>query len=88
MRSETRSFFALGPFSNLPLLGAALLTVALQMATIYIPALNPIFHTKPLSAQELAITLALSTIVFFAVEAEKLARGVIGGKKYAELSSK
>ncbi len=40
------------------------------MATIYIPALNPIFKTKPLSVDELLFCLVLSTIVFVAVETE------------------
>jgi Ca2+-transporting ATPase len=55
-------------------LGAVLLTFALQMATIYIPSLNKIFKTEPLTLQELLIALALSSIVFIAVEIEKLLR--------------
>ncbi|MFH1025868.1 MAG: cation transporting ATPase C-terminal domain-containing protein [Nitrospirota bacterium] len=49
-----------------------MLTGMLQMATIYVPFLNPIFKTQPLSAYELLITLGLSSIVFLAVEAEKM----------------
>ncbi len=71
LRSERASFFQLGAWTNLPLLGAVGLTVALQMATIYIPALNPIFKTEPLDAEELLLCLALSSIVFIAVEIEK-----------------
>lgn len=71
LRSERASFFQLGPWSNRPLLGAVVLTVALQMATIYIPALNPIFKTEPLDLDELLLCLALSSIVFMAVEIEK-----------------
>jgi Ca2+-transporting ATPase len=71
VRSEKESFFSLGAFSNKPLLGAVLLTLALQMATIYVPALNPIFKTEPLTAGELAATMLLSTIVFLVVEMEK-----------------
>jgi Ca2+-transporting ATPase len=71
LRSERESFFTLGPLTNLPLLGAVLLTFALQMATIYIPALNPIFKTEPLDLDELLLCLALSSIVFIAVELEK-----------------
>ena len=59
-------------FSNRPLIGAFLLTGMLQMTTIYVPFLNPIFKTQPLSAYELLITLGLSSIVFLAVEAEKM----------------
>ncbi|MBI5048949.1 MAG: cation-translocating P-type ATPase [Deltaproteobacteria bacterium] len=71
IRSETESIFRQGLFSNKPLLVAFALTFALQLATIYIPFLNPIFKTEPLSLDELFITLALSSAVFFAVEAEK-----------------
>jgi Ca2+-transporting ATPase len=71
IRSDRESLFKLGLFSNMPLLGAILLTFILQMATIYVPQLNPIFKTTPLSAGELAVTLLLSSIVFIAVEIEK-----------------
>lgn len=71
IRSESESLFRLGLFTNKPLLGAVLLTFILQMGTIYIPVLNPVFRTTPLTAGELAITLLLSSIVFIAVEIEK-----------------
>ncbi len=71
IRSDTESLFKLGIFSNKPLLYAVLLTFILQMATIYIPVLNPIFRTAPLTAGELGITLLLSSVVFIAVEIEK-----------------
>jgi len=71
IRSEKKSFFALGFLSNKPLLGAFLLTFALQMATIYIPFLNPIFKTQPLNLVQLVLTLLLSSVVFVAVEIEK-----------------
>jgi len=72
IRSETESLFRLGLGSNQPLIGAVLLTFALQMATIYVPVLNPIFKTQALSLVELMICLAASAVVFFAVEIEKL----------------
>ena len=82
IRSERRSLFEMGLRSNMPLLGAVLLTFALQMAVIYVPALNPIFKTAPLSAGELAFCLVLSSVVFLAVEAEKwlLRRGRLYGE--------
>jgi Ca2+-transporting ATPase len=71
IRSERESLFSLGLFTNKPLLYAVALTFILQMGTIYIPVLNPIFKTAPLSAGGLLITLALSSVVFIAVEIEK-----------------
>lgn len=74
IRSETESLFRLGLGSNRPLLGAVLLTFVLQLATIYVPVLNPIFKTEPLSLAELAICLGAAAVVFVAVEIEKLWR--------------
>ncbi len=71
IRSEKESFFRQGMLSNKPLLGAVLLTFGLQMATIYVPFLNPIFKTEPLPLKGLIITILLSTVVFLAVELEK-----------------
>jgi len=71
IRSEEESFFSQGALSNKPLFGAVVLTFALQLATIYVPFLNPAFKTEPLSAAELAATILLSAVVFLAVEGEK-----------------
>ncbi|MDO8456131.1 MAG: cation-translocating P-type ATPase [Burkholderiaceae bacterium] len=72
IRSESESLFRLGLGSNLPLLGAVLLTFVLQLATIYVPALNPIFKTEPLSLAELLICIGAAAVVFIAVEIEKI----------------
>jgi Ca2+-transporting ATPase len=72
VRSERESFFRIGPLSNKYLLGAVILSFFLQMATIYVPSLNPIFKTQPLSLNELLATIGLSSIVFFAAEGQKL----------------
>jgi Ca2+-transporting ATPase len=71
IRSERDSTFALGFWSNPLLMATVVFTLGLQLATIYVPALNPIFKTEPLDWDELLLCLALSTVVFFAVEAEK-----------------
>ena len=71
VRSDRESLFKLGLLSNKPLLGAVLLTLLLQMAVIYLPFLQRIFDTTPLGWRELSISLALSTVVFVAVEMSK-----------------
>ncbi len=70
-RSERESLFRLGLTSNLPMLGAVLLTVALQLAVIYTPALNAVFKTQPLPLSDLLLCFGLSSLVMFAVEFEK-----------------
>jgi Ca2+-transporting ATPase len=72
IRSEKESLFSVGLFSNKHLLGAVVLTFALQMATLYIPFLNPIFKTEPLSLNDLILVVVLSSVVFVAVEIEKV----------------
>jgi Ca2+-transporting ATPase len=74
IRSERESLFRQGIFTNKPLLAAVFGTVALQLATLYVPVFNPIFKTEPLSLSELAVVIGLSSIVFIAVEVEKFLR--------------
>jgi Ca2+-transporting ATPase len=74
VRSERTFLFRQGLLTNRPLLGAVLLTFVLQLALIYIPALNTAFRTRPLSLEELGLCLGLSLVVFHAVELEKWVR--------------
>jgi len=71
IRSEKESLFTLGLLSNLPLLGAVLFTVGLQLMVVYLPFFNLIFHTSPLTMQELAVCFSLPMVVLIAVETEK-----------------
>ena len=71
IRSERESIFTLGLLSNKALLGAVLLTFLLQLMITYIPILQRIFKTAPLSAIELFICITISFSVFIAVEVEK-----------------
>jgi Ca2+-transporting ATPase len=71
IRSERESLFSQGVLSNRMLVGALVLTFALQMAVLYVPGLNPIFKTEPLSLGELGACLVLSSVVFVGVEIEK-----------------
>ena len=85
IRSERESLLRQGIGTNLPLLGAVVLTFLLQLALIYVPWLNAIFKTAPLTAGELVYCLAISSLVFVAVEIEKWA--VRRGWLYAPASA-
>jgi Ca2+-transporting ATPase len=73
VRSERTSTFSLGLWSNRPLALAVVGTLLVQLALIYVPALQPIFVTEALGPVELAIVLVASTAAFVAVELEKAA---------------
>lgn len=71
IRSELKSIFSTRFISN-PLMWISIgVTGILQFAILYIPFLNRIFHTEPLTLKELSFVLALSSVVFFCVEIEK-----------------
>ena len=72
IRSSRDSLFSIGIFSNLALLGSVLLTFVLQLAVIYWAPLQSIFKTSSLSLVELLACIAISSVVFWAVELQKL----------------
>ena len=72
IRSARDSLFRIGIFSNKALISSVALTFGLQLGVIYWPPLQSIFKTTALTAVELLSCIALSTIVFWAVEAQKL----------------
>ena len=71
IRSGDESLFSVGPLSNMPLLGAVALTFVLQLLAIYTPFFQRFLETEALPLADLAIAVALSTIIFWAVEVEK-----------------
>jgi Ca2+-transporting ATPase len=71
VRSAYSSVLELGLFSNPRLLGAVALTLTLQMVIIYVPVLQTFFGTLPLSGQEIAIALLLSTLSPLSLELKK-----------------
>lgn len=73
IRSDRDSLFRIGVFSNPALVAAVLLTLMLQLATIYVAPLRELFRTEALTLTELLLCLALSSVVFVAVELRKLA---------------
>jgi len=74
IRSERHSLFSIGVFGNPALVIAVVLTLAAQLAVIYVPALNAVFHTAPLTFAELAACIGMGSVALLLVEAEKLVR--------------
>ncbi|MBT8093212.1 MAG: cation-translocating P-type ATPase [Gammaproteobacteria bacterium] len=74
IRSEHDSIFSIGFASNPAMLLALALTVAAQLAVIYVPVFAAVFRTVPLSAAQLGACFAIGSLVFVAVEAEKWVR--------------
>ncbi|MDW8295618.1 MAG: cation-translocating P-type ATPase [Raineya sp.] len=72
VRSERHLLFSLGFFTNLPLLGTAVLNFALQMLLIYHPFFQEIFVTKPLTLEELLWCMGIAVVVFHVIEFEKI----------------
>ncbi len=81
VRSETDSFFRLGVRTNLPLAMAVGGTFLVQLALIYVPALQPIFETVALSPEQLMLVLVASTLGFAAVEIEKWVGRMRSGRR-------
>jgi len=83
IRSDRQSLFAQGLRSNLPLTWTVLITLAIQIAIIYMEPLQRLLHTESLSVLELSVVLVASTIVFWIIESEKLVRRLVGGRSVA-----
>ncbi len=73
-RSERRSLFAIGVFSNRALWGAVVTGIILQAVTIYVPPLRPIFKTAPLGGHDLLWVFGMSLVPLVGGELVKLVR--------------
>lgn len=74
LRTNRLSLFQVGLFSNKAMVGAVALTFVLQLAVIYLEPMQDIFRTVALTWQELLLSLAVSSIIFFVVELDKWRR--------------
>ena len=81
IRSERTYLYKKGIFSNRPLIITVLATFALQMAVIYLPFMNDVLKTQPLTLRELAISIGLALVVFHAVELEKYIKRLRSGEE-------
>jgi Ca2+-transporting ATPase len=71
IRSGNDAFWKAGLFSNKPLLALAVVVVVLQLAAMYVPFLQTFLGTTALTAGDLLLCVALSSIVFIYAEIEK-----------------
>jgi Ca2+-transporting ATPase len=80
IKASTESLVRTGLLSNPLLTGAVVLTIALQLALIYVPAARAVFSTLPLSAADLGLCTGAGAVIVLAVECEKWVirrRGVV-----------
>ncbi|GAB4124646.1 MAG: cation-translocating P-type ATPase [Raineya sp.] len=80
VRSERHFLYSQGFFSNLPLLGTAILNFLLQLALIYIPFFQEIFVTQALSLSELTLCIGVGLVVFHVIELEKVFKKLLRKK--------
>jgi Ca2+-transporting ATPase len=75
-RSATISLFKLGLFTNRWLLGAVVLTILTTLPIIYLPFMQKIFKTVPLSLNDWALLILVGSTTLISVEIIKYLRGL------------
>jgi Ca2+-transporting ATPase len=73
-RSQTASLFTIGLLTNTKLIAATGISFVLQMAVVYLPPLQTVFKTEPLSVFDWVLVIALSSLPLWAMEAFKALR--------------
>ena len=72
IRSNTRLFAEVSPFSNPFMLISVIVTVILQLMLVYVEPLRNFFNTHYLSFTELMVCFGFSALIFVWIELEKL----------------
>jgi cation-transporting ATPase F len=70
-RSFTRSMFSIGLFSNPWVIFGSLAMIAIQLAFTYLPAMNALFHSAPISLDVWWRILAFAAFAYLLVGVEK-----------------
>jgi Ca2+-transporting ATPase len=78
VRSNRYSLFQIGLFTNPWLLAAFGVVILSELAVIYVPFLQPIFKTMPLTAQDWVIVVTLGVMPLIVVEFIKLINRLLG----------
>jgi Ca2+-transporting ATPase len=71
-RSQSESFFKIGPFTNMKLIVASLASLTLQVAIIFIPFTQRVFKVEALSLLDMLVIMALSSFPLWAMEIAKM----------------
>ncbi len=74
VRSETRSIFKIGLFSNSAMNKAFVVSLVLQLAVLFVPFLQPIFNIHTLTGLEWLIVVLLSLVPLVVSEINKAVR--------------
>jgi Ca2+-transporting ATPase len=72
LRSDSESFFRFGIRRNPALIGALALTVLLQLAVTYVPFLQKLFKTIPLTTLDMLICVGTGIVMLLGIEVEKI----------------
>ncbi|MGO9875013.1 MAG: cation-translocating P-type ATPase [Acidimicrobiia bacterium] len=72
VRTDEESVFRVGLLSNLPLVGAEFLGIAIISAISYVPLLQSVFHTAPLTVYDWLMLIAFGVVLLIADELRKL----------------
>ncbi|MDI6845936.1 MAG: calcium-translocating P-type ATPase, SERCA-type [Candidatus Saccharicenans sp.] len=70
-RSQMKSLFQLGLFTNMKLAYAFLVSLSLQLSVVYVPVLQKIFKTQNLTLFDWALVIVLSSLPLWAMELVK-----------------
>jgi Ca2+-transporting ATPase len=71
-RSPVMSVLSARPLISLPLVAAIVLSAAIHLVAVLVPALRPVFRTFPMTGTEWLVLLGLAALIVPAVEAAKL----------------
>jgi Ca2+-transporting ATPase len=78
VRSNKYSLFQIGVFSNPWLVVSFVVVIFSELAIIYVPFLQPIFKTMPLTAQDWMVVVGLGVMPLIIVEFVKLVNRRLG----------
>ncbi|XP_073946832.1 secretory pathway calcium atpase isoform X2 [Choristoneura fumiferana] len=87
-RSQTKSVFQVGLFSNKMFLVAVTLSLVGQMLVVYFPPLQRVFLTEALTGHDIIFLVCLTSSVFVVSEIKKLIERTIKKRSFGKFSSK